>query len=145
MHATHTITASLAAVLATAALAAPAAAVPADTHNQPNGWYAGKSTIQGSKHSDSSRDPATANVYVPPADLGPGDATTPAAAAPTWSANPQPIVRPTPTADSPSSGFDWGSAGIGAAAGIGAFAIALAGTAEMRRRRITRRPSAISH
>jgi hypothetical protein len=33
------------------------------------------------------------------------------------------------------SGFDWGSAGIGAAAGVGAFAIVLAGTASMRRRR----------
>jgi hypothetical protein len=159
MHATHTITASLAAVLATAALAAPATAVPADTHNQPNGWYAGKSTIQGSKHSDSSRDPATANVYVPPADLGLGDASTPAAAAPksgdtpadypgmtdTPGAGNVAVPAPTLTEASDTGGFDWGSAGIGAAAGIGAFAIALAGTAEMRRRRLTRRPSAISH
>ena len=34
-----------------------------------------------------------------------------------------------------SSGFDWGSAGIGAAAAIGVFAIALAGTVGLRRRR----------
>jgi len=40
-----------------------------------------------------------------------------------------PLIVPT------SSGFDWGSAGIGAAGGIGAFAIALAGTAGVRRRR----------
>jgi hypothetical protein len=139
MRATHTITASVTAVLAAAALAGPAAAVPADAHNQRNGWYAGKSAIQGSLHSDRSRDSATANVYVPPADLGLGNASAPDAAAPTWPANPQPIVRPTPTADAPSSGFDWGSGGIGAAAGIGAFAIALAGTAGMRRR-VARHP-----
>jgi hypothetical protein len=115
MRTARTITASLTAVLAAAALAGPAAAVPADAHNQPNGWYAGKSTIQGSLPSDSSRDPATA------------------------------IVRQGPPADVPSSGFDWGSGGIGAAAGIGAFAIAIAGTAGMRRRRVARPPSATSH
>jgi hypothetical protein len=43
------------------------------------------------------------------------------------------------------SGFDWGSAGIGAAAGIGAFAIVLAGTTAMRRRRPTRPRSVATH
>ncbi len=100
----RTITASLAAVLAAAILAGPAAAIPADTsHHPPNTWYAGESTIQGSLRSDSSAAPAT------------------------------------------SSGFDWGSGGIGAAAGIGAFAIALAGSAGMRRRRVGRPPSVTSH
>jgi hypothetical protein len=49
-----------------------------------------------------------------------------------------PTLTPTPqpNADAPRSGFDWGSAGIGAAAGVGAFAIALAGTAGMRRRTV---------
>jgi hypothetical protein len=41
---------------------------------------------------------------------------------------PPPIVQT-------SSGFDWSSAGIGAVGGAGAFAIAIAGTAGMRRRR----------
>ena len=35
-----------------------------------------------------------------------------------------------------SSGFDWGSAGIGAAGGVGAFAIALAAAGGIRRRRL---------
>lgn len=39
------------------------------------------------------------------------------------------------------SGFDWGSAGIGAGTVVGAFAIALTGTIALRRRRVTRRPS----
>jgi hypothetical protein len=140
MNATRTITASLSAVLSAAALAAPAAAVPADAHNQPNGWHGGNSAIPGSNHSAAAKADTKANVYVPPADLGLGDATTPDATPPTRPANQQPIGRPTPTADAPSSGFDWGSGGIGVAAGIGAFAIALAGTAGMRRRRITRHP-----
>ena len=42
-------------------------------------------------------------------------------------------------------GFDWGSAGIGAAAGFGAFAIVLAGTAGMRRRRPGRPRSVATH
>jgi hypothetical protein len=35
-----------------------------------------------------------------------------------------------------SSGFHWASAGIGAAGGVGAFAIALAATGGVRRRRL---------
>jgi hypothetical protein len=37
------------------------------------------------------------------------------------------------------SGLDWGSIGIGTAAGIGASAIAIAGTAGMRHRGVARR------
>jgi len=146
MRTTRTITASLAAIVAAAAVAGPAAAISADAaHHQSNTWYAGESAIQGSLPWDSSHDPATANVYVPPAELAPSDPTTPDAAPPTWPANPQPIIQPTAAADAPSSGFDWGSGGIGAAAGIGAFAIALAGTAGMRRRRVARPPSVTAH
>jgi hypothetical protein len=138
MRTTGTITASLAAILVAAAVAGPAAALPADAaHQQPNPWYAGESAIQGSLPSDSSNDPATANVYVPPSELAPSDHITPHAAPPTWPANPQPLAA----VDVPSSGFDWSSAGIGVAAGIGAFAIVLAGTAGMRRRRVARPPS----
>jgi hypothetical protein len=60
-------------------------------------------------------DSANANVYVPP--------------------NVQPIQRHVPAASASSWGLDWGSAGIGAAAAIGAFRIALAGVAWLRRRR----------
>jgi hypothetical protein len=104
MRTTRTIMASLATILAAAAVAGPAAAIPADTiHHQPDPWYAGESTIQGSLRSEDSHAPPT------------------------------------------STGFDWGSGGIGAAAGIGAFAIALAGAAGMRRRRVKRAPSVPTH
>jgi hypothetical protein len=52
-----------------------------------------------------------------------------------------PTLTPQANADAPRSGFDWGSGGIGAAAGVGAFAIALAGTAGMRRRSLAPRRS----
>jgi hypothetical protein len=139
MRTTRTITATLAAVLAAASLAGPAAAIPADVaHHQTDTSYAGKSTIQGSLPSNSSHDPATANAYVPPAALGPDRPSTPDATPPTK-------PRPSAVADAPASGFDWGSAGIGAAAGIGASAIALAGTAGMRRRRLARPRSVATH
>jgi hypothetical protein len=53
------------------------------------------------------------------------------------SAWPAPVVQTAASSDQTSSGFDWGSAGIGAAGGVGAFAIALAATAGMRRRRLS--------
>jgi hypothetical protein len=57
---------------------------------------------------------------------------------PAWPANPQPVTRPRVVASSASSGLDWGSAGIGAAAGVGACAISLVGVGGLRRRRVTR-------
>ena len=51
------------------------------------------------------------------------------------STNPKPISRHVPATSASSSGFDWGSAGIGAAVVLGAFLIALGGTAGLRRRR----------
>jgi hypothetical protein len=134
MRTTRLMTAAIAAALIAAAVAVPAAAVPGDTHTQLDGWYAGESTIKGSKHSD----PATANVYVPPAELFAGNATAPAAGPPTWPANPKPIARPPAVVNAPASGLDWGSAGIGGAAALGAFAITLAGIVGLRRRRSAR-------
>jgi hypothetical protein len=93
------ITAPLAALLGAAALAGPAAAVPAD-----------------------------------PVSTGPPSP-----------AIPQHIVQPVAPVDARSSDFDWGSAGIGAAGGVGAFAIALAGTTGMRRRRVARPRSVATH
>jgi hypothetical protein len=144
MPTTRLITAAITVAVTAAALAGPAAAVPGDAHDwhhQPHSWYAGKSTIQGSTQSDG----ATANAYVPPAALFAGNATTRAAAPPTWSANPKPIARTRAIVNAPASGVDSGSAGIGAAAGIGAFAIARAGIAVVRRRRIARSPSGAIH
>ena len=147
MRTTRLITVALAAALGAAALAGPAAAVPADaTHTTSTPWYAGKSTIQGSQPSSSSQDlrtpdatdAATANVYVPPAELSPSPATTAVAPPPTWPTNPQPIGQADTAVNTPSSGFDWDSAGLGAGAAAAAFAIALAGTAGVRRRRSTR-------
>ena len=88
MRTTRLITAPLAAALTAAALAGPAAALPADAHNQPNGWYAGKSTIQGSPRSQGARSDAT---------------TLPGP--PTWPTNPQPITRSPAVAHAQSE--DW--------------------------------------
>jgi hypothetical protein len=136
MRATRTITASLAAVLGAAAIAGPAAA---DSHKQPDSWYAGKSTIEGSKHSgeQGANDPAKANVYVPPAGtssdtVAPSDPVKANVYVPP---NPQPIQGHVPAASASSWDFDWGSAGIGIAVAIGALLIALGGAAELRRRR----------
>ena len=60
---------------------------------------------------------AKANVYVPPAAL---------------STNPKPISRHVTATSAPASGFDWGSAGIGAAVVVGALLIGLGGAAEAR-------------
>ena len=138
MRTTRTITASLAAaVLGAAALAGPATA---DSHKQPDSWYAGKSTIEGSKHTgqQGANDSAKANVYVPPAAAF-NDTVAPAndsAKANVYvPPNLQPVQRHVPAASASSSGFEWGSAGIGAAVAIGAFLIALGGVAGLRRRR----------
>jgi hypothetical protein len=61
-----------------------------------------------------------------------------AIAPPTWPASPQPITTPRVVVSAPSSGLDWGSAGLGAAAVVGAVAIAAAGVVGLRRRRIAR-------
>jgi hypothetical protein len=137
MPTTRLITAAIAVALTAAALAGPAAAVPGDAHDwhyQPQSWYAGKSTIQGSTQSDG----ATAHVYVPPAALFAGNATTRAAAPPTWPASPKPIARTRAVVNAPASGLDWGSAGIGGAAVVAAVAITLASIVGVRRRRTAR-------
>jgi hypothetical protein len=66
------------------------------------------------------------------------DAAQPAhvvvAGLPMRAANERQVARSRAVASAPSSGLDWGSAGIGAVAGLGAFAIALAGVGVLRRR-----------
>jgi non-ribosomal peptide synthetase component F len=121
----HPVIAPLAALLAAAALAGPAAAIPPDvSHTHPKAWYAGASTIPGSTHSPSRQTPEI---------TAPGATTS------------QPIARPAVTASAASRGFDWASAGIGAAGGVGTFAVALACAASTRRRRDAPRRSVASH
>ena len=116
MHTTRFITLPLAAVLGAAALAGPAAAVPGDwPPRSPTPWYAGPSASQGAR--SDGQDARSPNAT---------DAAK---------AEPQPIGQPTAVVSERSAGFDWGSAGIGAAAATGALAIALAGTPGLRRRR----------
>jgi len=55
---------------------------------------------------------------------------------PTWPANPQPLSAPKSSvvvATTAGDGFDWGSAGIGAAAMAGLVLVALAGVVVVRR------------
>jgi hypothetical protein len=154
MRATRTITASLAAVLGAAALAGPAAAgqqgandlAKANVYVPPAALYPGapanlspkadvyvpRAAIYPAAPANNS---AKANVYVPPAGLRIAPANGSAKANVAVPPNPQPINRHAPAASASRSGFDWGSAGIGAAAVIGAFLIALGGAAGLRRRR----------
>jgi hypothetical protein len=113
MRTTRTITALLATVLGVAALAGPAAA--------------GQHAASGS---------AKANVYVPPAALYTAAPANDSAKANVYvPPNPQPISGHVPAASASPSGFDWGSAGIGAAVVVGAFLLALGGAAGLRRGR----------
>ena len=58
-------------------------------------------------------------------------------APPQWPTNPQPIAAYRSSAHASDGDFDWGSAGIGAAAGIAVLGAGLAGVAGVRRRRHT--------
>jgi hypothetical protein len=76
-----------------------------------------------------------------PADLRSPDARDAAqparvvvAGPPTWPVSQQPVTRPRAVASGSDSGLDWGSAGIGAAAGLGACGIALVSIGGLRRR-----------
>ena len=162
---TRTITASLAAVLGAAALAGPAAAgqhgatdsAKANVYVPPAALYSaatvGLPVAWGGPADDSAKanvyvppatlytaapadDSAKANVYVPPATLyTPAPANDSSKANVYVPPNPQPVSRPAPAASASSSGFDWGSAGIGAALVMGALLIALGAATGLRRRR----------
>jgi hypothetical protein len=142
MRTTRTITASLAAVLGAAALAGPAAAgqqgandsAKANVYVPPAALSTAAPVALPVAWGGPANDSAKANVYVPPAALStPAPANDSAKANVYVPPNPQPINRHVASASS--SGFDWGSAGIGAAVVIGAFLIALGGAAGLRRRR----------
>jgi hypothetical protein len=155
MRPTRTLTASLAAVLGVAALAGPAAggqqgtndAAKANVYVAPAALYTAAPANDAAKANvyvppaalytaAPAKDPAKANVYVPPAAL-----YTAAPANDSAKANvyvppiPQPVSGHVASTSASSSGFDWGSAAIGAAAVVGAFLIALGGAAVLRRRR----------
>ena len=157
MRTTRTITASLAAVLGVAALAGPAGAgqqgandsakanvyvppaalsatAPANGSAKAN-VYVPPAALYRAARADHS---AKANVYVPPAALyGAAPADHSAKANVYVPPSPQPVGHHVAAASPSSSGFDWGSAGIGAAAIVGALLIGLGGAAEVRRRRQT--------
>jgi len=144
MRPTRTITAALAAVLGAAALAGPAAAgqqgandsAKANVYVPPAGLYTAAPVALPVAWGGPANDSAKANVYVPPAALYAAAPANDSAKANVYvPPNPQPVNRPVPAASASSSGFDWGSAGIGAAVVIGAFLIALGGAAGLRRRR----------
>ena len=154
MRTTRTITASLAAVLGVAALAGPAGAgqqgandsakanvyvppaalsatAPANGSAKAN-VYVPPAALYRAARADHS---AKANVYVPPAALyGAAPADHSAKANVYVPPSPQPVGHHVAAASPSSSGFDWGSAGIGAAVVVGAFLIALGGAAGLRRR-----------
>jgi hypothetical protein len=133
MRTTRNITASLAAVVAAAALAGPAGAVPADSGKAnvyvPPASIAApaKANVYVPPASLAAGDPAKADVYVPPASLASGTAAVAAVAA-----KPQPHQGAPASASS--SSFDWGSAGEGAAAGIAALLVAFGAAMGLRRR-----------
>ena len=79
-------------------------------------------------------DSAKASVYVPPAALYTAAPVNDSAKADVY-VPPAALYTSTPAASASPSGFDWGSAGIGAAVLSGAFLIALGAAAGLRRRR----------
>jgi hypothetical protein len=71
------------------------------------------------------------------ADLGGSGSQAPVPQqAPTWPTDPQVIPRPHALATNSGAGFDWDSAGIGAATVLGAITMGTAGVALVRRRRV---------
>jgi hypothetical protein len=158
MRTTRTIVPSLCAILGVAALAGPAAAGQQGAHDSAKAnVYVPPAALYAPAPADHS---VKANVYVPPAALSapaPADHSAKAnvyvAPAALYPATPakvdvpaapsaKPISRHAPATSAPSSGFDWGSAGIGAAVLAGALLIGLGAAAVRRRRQI--QPAAIA-
>ena len=133
MRATRTITTSLAAVFGVAALAGSAAAGQQGANDSAKAnVYVPPAALYKTAPADHS---AKANVYVPPAALyGAAPADHSAKANVYVPPSPQPVGHHVAAASPSSSGFDWGSAAIGAAVVAGAFLIALGGAAGLRRR-----------
>jgi hypothetical protein len=122
----------LATALALGAIAAPGAlAQPLDVRPDARGASPSVRPAQDLRSPDA-RDAAEGRTIV-------------VASSPSGLETPHPITRPHAVVDAPTSGLDWGSAGIGAAAVAGAFAIASAGIVGLRRRRIARIASLTSH
>ena len=85
-------------------------------------------------------------MFVLTPDLGLGDASAQSAAPRTSPPSLEPIAGSDAVVSAPAaSSLDWGSAGIGAGAAIGAFSIALALARGLRRRRTTRSRSLTTH
>jgi hypothetical protein len=110
MRKSRLIPASLAATLSVAALAGPAAAASHTTG--PPTWPA---------------HPKPITAYAPQLP-----------SPPTWPTNPKPITEYRSSVQATDGGFDWDSAGIGAAASLAALGVGVAGVAGVRRRRHAR-------
>ena len=123
MRKSRLISLPLAAVLSVAACAGPAAARP-DVARNPN--VAHRST---SSASSLPADPTR------PTDQKPISSYASAPVPPTWPTNPQAITEYRGSVQATDNGFDWDSAGIGAAVSAAILAAGLAGFAVMRRRR----------
>ena len=116
MHKSRLISLPVATALSAAALAGPAAA----------------SHLPGPPTWPTNPQPITSYAYQLP---GP----------PTWPTNPQPIAAYHSTVQATDTGFDWDSAGIGAAASAAILAAGMAGAGAVRRRRGARPRSLTTH
>ena len=115
MRKSRLISVPLAAILSAAALAGPAAAQdPATSGGRPD--VVGNPNVSHRITSHASQLP------------GP----------PTWPTDPQPITQYRSSVEATDTGFDWDSAGIGAAASFTILAAGMAGLAGVRRRRHAR-------
>jgi hypothetical protein len=122
---------SLATAVTALALAAPAAvAAPADQHAVPHLTALEAQTLASRGVGAPNPSPATANVYVPPAAAVTDTVTRQAKAnvyVPPAAAFTDKVAPAASRVQSTDDGFDWGSAGIGAAAVGGLILIAVGG------------------
>jgi hypothetical protein len=122
---------TIAVALSGAALAGPAMAVPGPEPRSPDAISAG-SAAAADPSPDSAQDRRSPDA-VSAATASPSPATT----------APAPVTRT--LIEQPSSGFDWGSAAIGAGGMIGLVAVGLGSGLVLRRRHATAPTSLITH
>jgi hypothetical protein len=131
---------SVATAVTALALAVPAAvAAPADQHAVPHLTAIEAQTLASRGVGAPNPSPATANVYVPPAAAVTDTATRQAKAnvyVPPAAAFTNTVAPAASRVQSTDDGFDWGSAGIGAAAVGGLILIAVGGFGAAYRMRL---------
>jgi hypothetical protein len=131
---------SVATAVTALALAVPAAvAAPADQHAVPHLTAIEAQTLASRGVGAPNPSPATANVYVPPAAAVTDTATRqakPNVYVPPAAAFTNTVAHAASRVQSTDDGFDWGSAGIGAAAVGGLILIAVGGFGAAYRMRL---------